>query len=86
MEIVQPAEPLYLADDAEAVLDLLRERALLCPGCGLPRDETMDREAEQRYRSRAVQCHACAARDRAMKKFTSGPHDSGGLYWLTERR
>ncbi len=80
-----PAEPLWLREDAEAVFTFLRERALECPGCGNPRDETMEREAEGAYNSRALVCHACAVRDRKQKQFTSGPHDPAGLYFTAER-
>lgn len=78
-------EPLYLADDTEAVLEWQREQALLCPGCGLPRDETMNKEAQDAYKSHALRCHACAARSRAAEKFAAQKGSDGGLYFTTER-
>jgi hypothetical protein len=66
------------------VLEYLREKALLCPGCGLPRDETMDPEAEGHFTSRALRCHACAARERAAKKFAM-QKDGGSLYYTIEK-
>jgi hypothetical protein len=69
------------------ILDYLRERKLVCPGCGLPRDETMDPEAEGHFISRFVICHACAARDRKQKQITSaGPYSEAGAYFSVERR
>ena len=81
----QPNEPLWLRGDLETALDWLREEDLICPGCGNPRDETMEREAEGQYHSRALVCHACAVRDRKQREFTSGPHDASGLYFTAER-
>jgi hypothetical protein len=84
--IVADGEPLWLPEDAQAVLDYFREESLTCPGCGLPRDETMTPEAEDHYRSRAMRCHACAARERATSKFDDRPHESAGLYFTVEKR
>jgi hypothetical protein len=79
-------DPLWLESDTEALLEWQREQALLCPGCGHPRDESMSKEAMDAYESKAMRCHACAARDRAHKKFTSQPHDDAGLYYTIGRR
>jgi hypothetical protein len=83
--VVGEGEPLWTRDDAQAVLEYLREKALLCPGCGLPRDETMDPEAEGHFTSRALRCHACAARERAAKKFAM-QNDGGSLYYTVEKK
>jgi hypothetical protein len=83
--VVEPGDPLWLAEDTEAVLEYLREKALTCPGCGLPRDETMSREAEEHYRSRAFRCHACAARERETAKFVAAKGKPEGLYFTIER-
>lgn len=83
--MVGKGESLWLREDAEAILEYLREKAMTCPGCGLPRDETMDPAAERHYRSRALRCHACAAREREHQKFAKNPHDAGGLFFTTER-
>lgn len=68
----------------EAVLVYERERKLACPGCGLPRDKTMSKEAQDHFISRPLRCHACAARERAAKRFTAGPHDPAGLFHTIE--
>ena len=81
--VVGQGEPLWTRDDAQAVLEYLREKALLCSGCGLPRDETMDPEAEGHFASRALRCHACAARDRAARKF--GGDQGASLYYTIEK-
>ena len=79
-------EPYWLEDDTEAALEYFEEQSLLCSGCGLPRDETMSKEAQDTYKAQAVRCHACAERDREAKKFTSGPHDDAGLMFRVEPR
>lgn len=63
----------------------MAEEAMLCPGCGLPRDETMAKESDGAYRAKAQRCHACAARDRKAKEFTQGHHEAGGLFIGVER-
>lgn len=83
-ETIREAE--WLPEDLEAVLIWQREQASLCSGCGLPTDETMDPENEEAYVGKAVQCHACAARDSAAKVFISGSHDPNGLMFAIERR
>ena len=83
--VVRDGESSWLREDTEAVLEYLREKALICSGCGLPRDETMRPDAEDHFSSRALRCHACAARDREAKRFTSQKHDAGGLYFTVER-
>lgn len=80
---MEPGEPEWLQEDAQAVLDLMLEEQMLCPGCGLPRDETMDKEADGRYRARAQRCHACAARENKARQYT--PRESGGLFIGVER-
>lgn len=82
----QPGEPLWLEDDTEAVLEWMREKALECVGCGLPRDETMDRDNDGAYISEPIKCHACAARDRAADAFTKQEHESYGLMFSIRKR
>lgn len=84
--VVADGEALWTSDDAAAILELLREKSMLCPGCGLPRDETMSPEAERLYTSRAFRCHACKARESASEKFRQSPHDAGGLYFTIEKQ
>lgn len=70
-----------------AVLEWQREQDLLCPGCGHPRDETMDPEAQDRYDSKALRCFACAAKERAAEKFTKHERPNlAGLYFTVGRR
>ena len=47
-------------------------QASLCSGCGHPRHETFDPSAEDRYDATALQCHACAARDRKAYNRSAG--------------
>lgn len=82
--VVGPGEPLWTREDTEAVLGYLREKAMLCPGCGTPRDESMSPEAEDHYRSRAFRCHACTARAKEAKRFADASPE--GLYFTVERR
>ena len=78
-------EPLWTREDTQAILEYFREKALLCPGCGFPRDETMDPEAEGHFASRALRCHACAARERAATAF-AGQKNNASLYYTVEKR
>ena len=57
----------------------MREKALECSGCGLPRDETMDRDNQHAYDSDPIRCHACAARDRRAQGFHRDGGDSAGI-------
>lgn len=61
--VVEPGEPLWLAEDLEAVLEWQRWCDLVCSGCGQPMSETLDPELEGAYEATAVVCHGCAARE-----------------------
>ena len=66
--------------DRDVALAWQIEQEMLCSGCGLPRDETMAKEAMFGYRAKPVRCHACAAASRERDKFTSiKAHDASGL-------
>lgn len=78
-----PGEPLYLPEDLEAVLEWQQEQDLLCPGCGQPRDETMDPELQNAYRARALRCHACAAKARKAASF--GDKGLEAMFFSVER-
>lgn len=67
------------------MLDYLREEKLICPGCGLPRDETMDPEAQMHYRARSLRCFACEQRDVKAKQVAKSPDGAPGLYVAVER-
>jgi hypothetical protein len=62
----------------------MEAEALKCPGCGLSRNDTMRKEAQGTYKSRALRCHACAERDRAQEEFTRQEHVSHGLMFSIE--
>jgi hypothetical protein len=83
--VVRAGEPLWLQSDTEAVLEYLHDKSLMCSGCGLPREDTMTPDAERLFVSRALRCHACAARDRAARKFSDQKGDTSGLFFTLER-
>jgi hypothetical protein len=62
--VVGPGEPLWLADDRRAALEYQAYKKSLCPGCQRPRSESFDVGMDDAYSVVALQCHACAARDR----------------------
>lgn len=68
----------------------MREKALECSGCGLPRDETMAKENQFVYVSEPIRCHACAARDREAQRFhgikpdPKAVSDSAGIRFLVK--
>lgn len=78
------ADPLFDDEDTATAIEYVREKVLSCPGCGLPRDETMLKEAQFAYEASAIRCHACAARDRAASQYTAQEHDSAGLMFTIE--
>jgi RNase P subunit RPR2 len=52
----------------------------LCGDCHRPMAETMAVEADDAYDTVVLRCHACAARERAGRKFTEdGNADTAGL-------
>ena len=52
----------------------------LCGECHRPLAETMSPEADDAYDTVVLRCHACAARDRAGRKFAQDEHaDVAGL-------
>lgn len=81
-----PGEPLYLESDRDAVFEWMEAEALKCPGCGLPRDETMKKEAQGTFKARVLKCHACVERDHAQDNYTKKTHDPAGLMFSVERR
>lgn len=66
------------------------EQALLCPGCGEPRDETM---ADERagpvpdYNARSLRCRACHARETTASAFAGhdDPDPTAGVYWSVSK-
>lgn len=59
---------------AIALLDL---EADTC-ACGHQRSETTAADAEGAYRVTPVRCHACAAKERAARKFLEGSSEAAG--------
>jgi len=62
--VVGPGEPLWLPEDRQAALEWQAYQDALCPGCKRPRVESFDIAMDDHYDVTALQCHACAARDR----------------------
>ena len=81
-----PTEPYFLEEDTDAVLEWQREQNLKCSGCGLPRDETMAKESQDRYKGGVIRCHACKARYDHEKDFMKAPHVDGGLYFTVKEK
>lgn len=82
----KPGEPYFLDSDSEAALEYFEEQSLLCSGCGLPRDETMDKDAQDAYEAHLFRCHACAARDRKARQHAKDGGDDAGALFAVERR
>lgn len=80
----RPDEGWFLPEDTDAVLEWQREKDLACPGCGHPRDETMQKNHHDHYTASALRCHACAAKDRKREQFTKQAHDDAGLYFIAK--
>jgi hypothetical protein len=72
-------EPLWLPDDAHAVVELIAYEDSLCPGCRHPRDESFHPDSQDHYDVTALRCHACAARGRADEQWDG---DRAGLYLI----
>lgn len=73
-------EPWFLEEDTDAVLEWQRAKDSACPGCGLPREETMDKQAHDRYTTSVVRCHACAAVDRKRDLYQKQFGDAPGTF------
>lgn len=73
---------MWLDSDIEAALGWQEAQHLRCSGCGLPKDECMDPDAEGAYEATAFRCFACHAREMEAKRFRDG--DNGGLYYALE--
>lgn len=82
---------IWLAADTLAALAWQSYLNSLCPGCGHPRHESFDVEADGAYVAHADRCHACTAaavQQRAWAKADAdvGYEGAGGRYFSTERR
>ena len=78
----KPGEMLFTEEDTEAVLERQREKALACPGCGYPRDESMAKDHHDHYTTRIIRCHACAARERKEAAYRKKFPDAPGTYFV----
>ncbi len=56
-----------------------------CPGCGWPREVSMDPANEFAFAAEPVRCHACATRERAAKQDAGDGWDDSGISWTTSR-
>lgn len=56
-----------------------------CSGCGHSLDETMDKHAQHNYTAKVLRCHACAAKERAMKERARDENaDDAGVFYVAE--
>lgn len=80
---------MWTAEDREWALAWQAEQDLVCPGCGLPRDETMVNEEDAPfYEVVSLACHACKARDLAARdaaENNGGKSPPGRFYTVKER-
>lgn len=75
----EPGQPLFTEQDTEDVFEYFREKELECPGCGHPRDESMDKANQLAYVAEPVRCFACQARDQRAEKWHRAGGDSAGI-------
>ena len=80
--MVRSGEPLWLPEDADAVVALLEYDDNLCGGCGQPRDESFDKGHQYAYEVEEHRCHACAAKSRQERKRSKQGEtwDPSGIY------
>lgn len=63
------------AEQQDWMLALAEYEASLCPGCGLPFEETADPKNQDRYvTGPPVRCHACTALGVAHERYKDSPH------------
>lgn len=84
--VVRDGEPLWLDDDRDAAIALLEEESDECSGCGQPRSESMSPKADGAYDVEMLRCHACAARARAVGRFTSSGGSTDGLMVVINKK
>lgn len=82
--VVASGEPVWTQEDTDLALALTAIEAERCE-CGHPRSESMDPALEFDWKAEAIRCHACAARDRAMRKRDKS-WDDAGIRWVTSRK
>lgn len=79
----QPGKDLLFTDeDVIEILDRIADERLLCPGCGEPRAESFAVENEYAYEAVALECHACAPKQRVGRSHAG----MDGLYTFVTKR
>lgn len=68
----------FTEDDMAAALDWQAEDNARC-SCGLPLDETTRPDREDTYDVQLLRCHACAAREGAVRAHAEGGGSTAGL-------
>ena len=74
----------WRTDDTLAALAWQSYLDSLCPGCGHPRDESMDKAHQHDYAASSIRCFACKAvseRAEEMRKAAGDQPMPGGIYW-----
>jgi len=80
---------IWLSDDTMAALAWQSYVDSLCPGCGHPRHESMDKERRGEYAVTTTRCFACQAvgeRQAGMTKQLGSEPMPPGIYFSSERR
>lgn len=77
---VPGVDPLFTDADATEIIEYLEDEALLCPGCHQPLIETTAIENTWAYKGETMQCHSCAAKERAY----SGFDDRAGVFAFSQ--
>ncbi len=79
---------IWLSDDTIAALAWQSYVDSLCPGCGHPRHESMDKEHRGEYAVTTTRCFACQAvgeRQAGMTKQLGSEPMPPGIYFSSER-
>lgn len=79
-------DPDFSEHDIASALGWLEHKRDQCPGCGHSRSETFDPERVNAYKAEPLVCHACQARDQAVRKFRKDKGDEDGAYWVVRER
>ena len=73
-------------DDIASALGWQDYQRSLCTGCKHPKDETFQKDKANAYDAEPVACHACQARDRAVKAFRHDKGDEDGVFSVVRDR
>lgn len=83
--VPEPGEPLWLDRDRDYALALQAEEADTC-ACGEPRSTSTLITSDSEYIAEAIQCHACAAAARAVRRLGDAPGATDGVMTRMIRR